>query len=66
MAAQGGGRVTVPGDVQETFRNCTTGHGLVGNTVDRWVVGLGHLGGLLPPLCFHDSTTIGCSINPTT
>jgi len=29
-AAQGGGGVTIPGGVQETFRCCTKGHGLVG------------------------------------
>ena len=28
--AQGGGGVTIPGGVQETFRCCTEGHGLVG------------------------------------
>jgi len=28
-AAEGGGGVTVPGGVQETFRCCTEGHGLV-------------------------------------
>ena len=32
-AAQGGGWVTVPGGVQETFR-CTEGQRLVGNTHD--------------------------------
>ena len=30
-AAQGGGRVTVPGGVQEVFRFCTEEHGSVGN-----------------------------------
>ena len=34
-AAQGGGGVTVPGSVQETFRCCTEGHGLVGNIGGR-------------------------------
>ena len=34
-AAQGGGRVTIPGGVQETYRCCTEGHGLVGNTANR-------------------------------
>ena len=47
QAAQGGGRVTVPEGVRETFRCCTKGHGLVGNIGDRWTVGLddfrGHL-----------------------
>lgn len=28
-AAQGGGWVTIPGDVEETFRYSTKGHGLV-------------------------------------
>ena len=32
-AAQGGGGVTISGGVQETFRCCTEGHGLVGNMV---------------------------------
>jgi len=30
-AVQGGGGVTVPGGVQEIFRPCTEGRGLVGN-----------------------------------
>jgi len=30
LAAQGGGGVTIPGGVQETFRCCIKGHGLVG------------------------------------
>ena len=30
-AAQGGGGVTDCGGVQETFRCCTEGHGLIGN-----------------------------------
>ena len=34
-AAQGGGGVTVPGSVQETFRCCTEGHGLAGNIGGR-------------------------------
>ena len=34
-AAQRGGGVTDPGVVQETFRCCTEGHGLVGNIGDR-------------------------------
>jgi len=46
-AAQGDGGVTVPGGIQETFRCCTKGHGLVGNTGGRWwMVGLDDLGGL--------------------
>ena len=38
-AAQGGGRVTDPGSIQEIFRCCTEGHDLVGNIGDRWEVG---------------------------
>jgi len=45
-AAQGGGGVAVPGGVEETFRCCTEGCGLVENTGDRWLVGLDDLGGL--------------------
>jgi len=30
QAAQRGGGVTIPGGVQEVFRCCTEGHGLVG------------------------------------
>ena len=37
------------GDVQETFRCCTEGQGLVGNLDDRWMIGLDGLGGLLQP-----------------
>ena len=44
-AAQGGVRVTVSGGVQEMCRYCKKGHGLVGNIGDRWMVGLGDLGG---------------------
>ena len=47
-AAQGGGGVTVPGGVQEPFK-CTEGHGIVGNTGDRWTVGLDDLRGLFQP-----------------
>ena len=38
MSAQGGGEVTDLGGVQEMFRCCTEGHGLVGNIgdVDSW------------------------------
>jgi len=43
-AAQGGGGVTVPGGVQEVFRCCTEGRGLVGNTGNRWTVGLDDFG----------------------
>ena len=31
------------------FRCCTEGRGLVGNTDDRWTVGLNDLGGLYQP-----------------
>ena len=48
-AAQGGGGLTVPEDVKETFRSCTVGHSLVGNIGDRWTVGLDDLGGLFQP-----------------
>ena len=44
--SQGGGGVTIPGGAQETSRCCTEGHDLVGNTGDRWTVGLEDLGGL--------------------
>lgn len=46
QAAQGGDGITDPGGVQETFRHCTEGHGLVGNTGDRCMVGLDDHGGL--------------------
>jgi len=42
----GGGGVADPGGVQETFRCCTEGHGLMGNIVDRWMIGQGDLRGL--------------------
>ena len=48
-AAQGGGGVTVSGGVQEKFRCCIEGHGLVGNIGDIWTVGLNDLGGLFQP-----------------
>ena len=44
---QGADEVTDAGDVQETFRCCTEGHGLVGNTGDRW---LDDLRGLFQPM----------------
>ena len=40
QAAQGGGGVTVPGGVQETFRYCIEEHGSMGNIGERWMVGL--------------------------
>ena len=49
-AAQGGDGVTVPGGVQETFRCCTKGRGLVANIGYRWTVGLDDTGGLFQPL----------------
>ena len=42
-ALQGGGGVAVLGGVQETFRCCTEGHGLLGTIGDRWIVGLDDL-----------------------
>ena len=42
-AAQGGNVVIVPGDVQETFRCCSEGRGLVRNIGGRWTVGLDDL-----------------------
>ena len=45
-SSQVGTEVTIPGGVQEMFRCCTEGHGLVGNIGDRWTVGLGDLRGL--------------------
>jgi len=47
--AQGGGGVTDPEGVQEMFRCCTEGNGLVGNIGDRWMVELDDLGGLFQP-----------------
>ena len=43
------------GDVQETFRCCTEGCGLVGNIGGRWTVGVDDLGGLFQPWWFYDS-----------
>ena len=45
-AAQEGGGVTNPGGIQDMFRCCTEGCGLVGNIGDRWTVGLDDLRGL--------------------
>ena len=45
--AHGGGGVTVPGGVQETFRCCIEGCGLAGKY--WWMVGLDGLGGLFRP-----------------
>ena len=47
-AAQGGGGVTDPKSLQEMFRCCTKGHGLVGNG-GRWIVERDDLGGLSQP-----------------
>jgi len=49
MDCPGGGGVTIPGGVQQAFRCCTEGRGLVGNTVDRWMVELADLGSLFQP-----------------
>ena len=49
QAVQGSGGVAVPGDVQETFRCSTEGHGLVRNTGNRWTVRLDDLRGLFQP-----------------
>ena len=46
MDCPGGGGVTIPGGVQQAFRCCTEGRGLVGNIGGRWMVGLGDLRGL--------------------
>jgi len=48
-AAQGGGGVTVPGGVEQTFTCCTERHGIVGNTGGRWMIGLDDLGVLFQP-----------------
>ena len=44
-----------PWSIQETFRCCTEGHGLVVNTGDRWTVGLDDLGGLFQCWWFYYS-----------
>jgi len=44
----GGGGGTIPRGVQEAFRCCTEGRGLVGNG-DRWTVGLDDLGCVFQP-----------------
>jgi len=54
-AAQGGGGVTIPGGVLETFRCGTEGHDLVRNIGDRWMVGLDDPRGLFHPWRFYDS-----------
>ena len=46
QAAHGGDGVAVPGGVQETFRCCTEGHGLLGNIGDRLTVEPDDLRGL--------------------
>ena len=45
---------TILGGVEETFRCCIEGHGLVGN-VDRWTVGLDHFRGLFQTWSLCDS-----------
>ena len=54
-AAQGGGGVINPGDIQGTFRCCGEGHGLVRTTGGGWTVGLDDLVGLIQPWWFNDS-----------
>jgi len=41
MGCPGGGGVTDPGGVQETFGHCVEGHGLVRTIGDGWMVRLG-------------------------
>lgn len=41
--------VTIPTGVQEMFRHCTEGRGLLGNIIDRWTDGLVDLGYLFQP-----------------
>ena len=53
-AAQRGGGVIDPRGVQETFRCCTEGHGLMGNIRDRQTVGQDDLGSLFQPWWFYD------------
>ena len=48
-AAQADGGVTVPGGVQEMFRCCSEGRGLVGYIGDRWMAGLDDLRDLFQP-----------------
>ena len=48
-AAKGGGGISVPGGVQETFRCCMEGCGLVGNVGDRWMVRQDDIGGIYQP-----------------
>ena len=45
-AAQGGGEVTVPGDIQGTGRCHIQGQSLVSNISARWMVGLDDLRGI--------------------
>ena len=48
-AGRGDSQATNPGGVQEMFRCCTEGHGLVGNIGNRWMVRLDDFGGLFQP-----------------
>ena len=57
-AAQGGGGVTIPGGVQEIFRCCTEGHGLVRNINDTWMVGLDGVRGFFQACRFYDSVSL--------
>jgi len=49
QAAQGSGRISVSGAVQETVRCFSKGHVLVGKYGGRWTVGLDDLGALFQP-----------------
>ena len=65
QAAHGGGGVTVPEGVQETFTCCTERHGLVWNIGNRWTVGLDKLRGLYQPWWFCGSLNkTGSSTRP--
>jgi len=61
-AAQGGGGVTSPRGVQGTFWCRIEGHGLVGNTGDRWTVGLDDQRGLFQCWQFYDSKALKPSL----
>lgn len=49
QAAQGSGRVTIPGGIQEMCRCGTKEHGLVGSVGGRWMFGLDDLTDLFEP-----------------
>ena len=50
--------ITFSGFIQKTIRCCTEGHGLVGNTGDRWTVGWDDIRGLFQPWWFYDSISL--------